>query len=145
MARYTAAMTLVRALAAALASALAAGAAGCADEVQDPRSADVDFHDPKSVVGSIFYAAETGRSEHLRRLCDPKGGGNRQTRRICAMRPGAHDWDSFRRNFARARLNGEPRISGDRARLDFVFGAAGNESETMELVRRDGRWYLSAF
>jgi len=55
------------------------------------------------------------------------------------------DWESFRRAFARGRLNGEPRVHGDHARLDFVFGPAGDDSETMELVRRGGRWYLSAF
>jgi hypothetical protein len=124
-------------------AALLAGA--CAKEIQDPKSDRVDFSDPKSVTASIFYAAETGHTEHLRELCDPTGAGSADTRRICAMKPGAPDWESFRRNFARAKLNGEPRVSGDHARLDFLFGPDGGESETMELVRRDGRWYLSAF
>jgi hypothetical protein len=128
-----------------VAAALAAGAFACADEVQDPRSGQVDFSDPKSVTASIFYAAETGQTGHLRGLCDPDGAGDDDTHRICAMQPGAPDWDSFRQNFARARLNGEPRIHGDRARLDFVFGAAANRSETMELVRRGQRWYLASF
>ena len=120
-------------------------ASACVDEVKDPRSGQVDFSDPKSVVGSIFYAAETGQAEHLRGLCDPDGAGDDDTRRICAMQPGAADWDSFRHNFARARLNGEPRVSGNRARLDFVFGAGATRSETMELVRRGQRWYLASF
>ena len=127
------------------ASALALLALGCAVEVQDPRSAEVDFTSPKSVTASIFYAAESGRTEHLAGLCDPTGAGDGDTRRICAMRPGAPGWDSFRKNFARARLNGEPRVSDDRAHLDFVFGPDGTDSETMELVRRGGRWYLSSF
>ncbi|HTE56108.1 MAG TPA: hypothetical protein VK698_34890 [Kofleriaceae bacterium] len=133
------------ALVAALSAAIAASVAGCAKEIHDPIAAEVDFRDPKSVTASIFYAAGHGRSEHLAGLCDPTGAADVNTRRICATHPGAPDWDSFRRAFARARLNGEPRVSGDHARIDFLFGPEGDDSETMELVRRDGRWYLSSF
>ena len=125
--------------------ALCAVLAGCAEDVHEPRSADVDFRDPKSVIGSVFYAAETGHTGHLAALCDPAGGSDEDTRRICAMHPGAPDWKSFRDSFASARMNGEPRVHGDRARLDFLFGPGGRSSETMELVRRDGRWYLLDF
>jgi hypothetical protein len=120
-------------------------AAACAKEVQDPRSGRVDFADPKSVVGSIFYAAESGETGHLATLCDPRGANDEDTRRICAMTTASPDWDDFRAQFARGKLNGEPRVSGDRAALHFLFGPDGMQSETMELVRRDGRWYLSAF
>jgi hypothetical protein len=126
------------------AAAIGAALAGCAKEIEDPRSAEVDCGDPKSVTASIFYAADTGRADHLGELCDPAGAGA-SVRRICAVRPRSPDWESFRRSFARGRLNGEPRISGDRARLDFVFGPGGDDSETMELVRRGGCWYLSSF
>jgi hypothetical protein len=128
-----------------LAAVLAAALMACADEVVDPRSDRVDFRDPKSVIGSVFYAAETGRTAHLAGLCDPAGYGDDDTRRICAMHPGAPDWESFRRNFARGHLNGEPRVHDHRAVLNFLFGPDGRDSETMELVRRDGRWYLSSF
>ena len=127
-----------------MAAALALAAA-CAKEVQDPRSGHVDFADPKSVTASIFYAADTGETAHLETLCDPRGQNDDDTARICAMTPAAPDWDDFRAEFARARLNGEPRVSGDRAALHFLFGPDGTQSETMELVRRDGRWYLSSF
>jgi hypothetical protein len=128
-----------------LALVLAAALAACVDEVVDPRSGQVDFRDPKSVIGSVFYAAETGETAHLAGLCDPTGAGDEDTRRICAMRPDAPDWDSFRRAFSRGRLNGEPRVHGDRARIAFLFGPDGRDGETMELVRRGGRWYLSSF
>jgi hypothetical protein len=128
----------------ALALSVVLGSA-CAKEIHDPRSADVDFGDPKSVVASVFFAAEHGSAAHLAGLCDPTGAASPAARRVCAAHPGAPDWGSFRRAFARGRLNGEPRVHGDHARLDFVFGPAGDESETMELVRRGGRWYLSAF
>ncbi len=120
-------------------------AAGCAKEVQDPRSGRVDFANPKSVTGSVFYAAESGRVEHLRGLCDPRGENDDDTASICAMTPASPEWDDFRRQFAHGKINGEPRVSGDRAALHFVFGPDGTRSETMELVRREGRWYLFSF
>jgi hypothetical protein len=136
---------VLRALAVVCAAVAGTLVPACAKEIADPRSAQVDFGDPKSVTASIFHAAETGRTGHLRGLCDPTGAGDDDTRRICAMHEGAPGWDSFRQSFARARLNGEPRVSGDRAQLDFLFGPGGGDGETMELVRRDGRWYLSSF
>ena len=120
-------------------------AAACAKEIQDPRSDQVDFTDPKSVTAQIFHAAATGRTGNLGALCDPRGENDEDTARICAMTAAAPDWAGFRAEFARAHLNGEPRVSGDRAAVHFVFGPDATKSETMELVRRDGRWYLSAF
>ncbi len=131
-----------------LAFALAVGlalAAACAKEIQDPHSDQVDFADPKSVTAQIFYAADTGRTDNLRALCDPLGENDVDTARICAMTAASPDWADFRVQFARGHLNGEPRVSDDRAALHFVFGPDATRSETMELVRRDGRWYLSAF
>jgi len=126
--------------------ALAAALLGaCAKEIQDPDSDEVDFADPKSVTAQIFHAAKTGRADNLRALCDPRGENDEDTGRICAMTAAAPDWTGFRAEFARAHLNGEPRVSGDRAAIHFVFGPDATRSETMELVRRDGRWYLSAF
>lgn len=119
--------------------------AACAKEIQDPRSAEVNFRDPKSVTAQIFYAAETGRTEHLHGLCDPIGENDIDTQRICDVHPGSPDWEPFRRNFAHAHLNGEPRVNEEHARLDFLFGPEADQSETMQLVRRGGRWYLSSF
>ena len=130
--------TAILALAAALAAA-------CAKEIQDPVADRVDFADPKSVTAQIFHAAATGRAENLASLCDPRGENDEDTARICGLTPSAPEWADFRAEFARAHLNGEPRVSGDRAALHFLFGPDATRSETMELVRRDGRWYLSAF
>ena len=130
----------------ALAAALAlACAAGCAKEIQDPQSDHVDFSDPKSVTAQVFHAAATGRADNLPALCDPRGENDDDTARICALTAAAPEWADFRAEFARAHLNGEPRVSGDRAAVHFVFGPDATRSETMELVQRDGRWYLSAF
>lgn len=129
----------------ALALIAAVTAAGCAEDVADPISGEVDFGDPKSVLGSVFYAARSGDTEHLGSLCDPRGEGNHAVERICAVTPRSSDYEPFRSLFRRGRLNGEPRISGDTAVIKFLYGPGGNDREVMTLVRRGGRWYLQSF
>ena len=117
----------------------------CSKTIDDRGSAQVDFTNPKLVVSSIFHAASTGESGHLASLCDPGGEANKHVLRICAQHQGDADWPSFVHQFEKGRLSGEARIAGERAQVNFVFGADGSDAETMELVQRDGRWYLMAF
>ena len=125
--------------------ALAQAWGGCVKDIDDGGSSEVDFRDPKKVVAAVFYAAQSGDASALASLCDPRGGGNEAVLRVCAQRPGEGLWESFRRQFSRGTLLGEPRVSGDRALLNFAFGPAGDEPETMELVRRGDRWFLFRF
>jgi hypothetical protein len=126
-----------------LAAAAAIAALACAEDIADPISAGVDFSDPKSVLGHVFWAARSGDTGRLGELCDVSA--NRAARRICAVTAASPDVGSFRKNFGRARLNGEPRISGDTAIIKFLYGPEGAARETMTLVRRDGRWLLRSF
>lgn len=132
-------------LAATLVLGLGLAAAGCAKEIDDGGSSEVDFERPKSVVASIFYAARSGDAAHLASLCDPAGEANDSAARVCAVRPGGDRWSSFARHFARGRLIGEPRVAGERALVNIAYGPDGTAQETVELVRRDGRWYLLGF
>jgi hypothetical protein len=118
-------------------------AAACAKDIADPVSAEVDWSRPKSVLGHVFWAARTGETDKLASLCDR--GANHAARRICAVTPASTDYPSFRKNFGRARLNGEPRIAGDTALIKFLYGPDVTARETMTLVRRDGRWLLQSF
>ena len=125
--------------------ALATALAGCDKKVDDRGSAEVDFSNAKRVVSSVFHAAKTGESGHLATLCDPEGESNRHALRVCSQVAGGEDWEEFAKQFSQGKLIGEARITGDRAQVNFVFGKKGTERETMELVRREGRWYLLAF
>jgi hypothetical protein len=133
--------TLVLLPALVLASALG----GCDKKVDDRGSSEVDFSNAKRVVSSVFYAAKSGESQHLATLCDPEGGSNRHALRVCAQVAGGEDWVEFAEQFSQAKLIGEARITEDRALVNFVFGKNGTKRETMELVRRESRWYLLAF
>ncbi len=125
--------------------ALVLAAKGCDKKVDDRGSATVDFSDSKRVLSSVFYAAQSGQSNHLASLCDPEGGSNSHVLRICSQVAGSDDWPRFVEQFSKGKLIGEARIAGDRSMVNFVFGKSGAERETMELVRRHGRWYLLTF
>jgi hypothetical protein len=124
---------------------IALALSACDKHVDDRGSSHVDFTNAKRVVSSIFYAAQTGESKHLASLCDPEGQGNEQVLRICAETRDGDDWPAFEKQFAKGKLIGEARVSGDRALVNFVFGPEGTEPETMELILRNGHWYLLAF
>lgn len=119
--------------------------ASCSKTIDDGGSANVDFSSPKRVVDSVFYAARSGQSAHLASLCDPEGTANKHALRICRESNTSSDWPSFVKHFASGKITGEPRITGDTAMVNFIFGEGGMDSETMELVRRDGKWFLLAF
>lgn len=127
----------------ALALVFALGA--CDKKVDDRGSSTVDFSDAKRVLSSVFYAAKSGQSEHLASLCDPMGESNAHAKRICSQVAGSDDWSLFVEQFSKGKLIGEARINEDRALVNFVFGKTGTQRETMDLVRREGRWYLRAF
>jgi hypothetical protein len=116
----------------------------CSREVVDPIGPDVDPTDPRSVVGGVIHAARSGDPRPLATLC-LAGVSEPSVARICDLGVDAPAWPGFRGAFARARLNGQPRVSGDRAAINFVYGPDAKRPETMELVRKGGRWYLARF
>ncbi len=129
-----------------IAGCIAASLAGaCAKNIDDHGSDHVDFSNPKRVVSAIFYAAQKGVSLHLAGLCDPLGEANVHAKRICSQTLEGADWPAFVKQFAKGKLIGEARIAEGRALVNFVFGESGTDPETMELVQRDGRWYLLSF
>ncbi len=120
-------------------------------------AAAVDQSKPEAVVQAIFDAARTEEFKPLGTLCDPLQQNDGDTDCICAMSPRykAHQCSQNSMNrvsveeyvqyFLKGAVKGEARIDGDAAEVDFLFGAEGRNQETMTLVRRDGKWYLSSF
>jgi hypothetical protein len=106
----------------------------------------IDFTRPESVVSAVFHAASTGQLEPLAALCDPMNENDGDTRRICsvAAAPEAKQAE-FKAYFAAGKLDGEATIEGDRASVPFLFGPDGTRKESMEMVRREGKWYLMSF
>ena len=105
----------------------------------------VDFTDPAGVLQAVFTAAQTEDFSVLSGLCDPQGESDEDTTFICAITADHPDKDSFVEYFAQAQIAGDAVIDGDRAEIPFLFGPDGDQAETMGLVQRDGKWYLSDF
>ena len=109
-------------------------------------SKSLDQTNPKSVVEYIFSSAKSSDFSGLSQLCDPKGENDSDTKRICNL---ANEEDkvkdSFNEYFAKGTVVGEAKINGDQAAVKFKFGPDGTKEETMNLIQREGKWYLYGF
>lgn len=102
--------------------------------------------DPAWVVNQIFKAAKNSEYEILLKLCDPKGEGDSDTRNICSTYISPIEArDQFNTYFKFGQIIGKPVIVEDQAKVQIKFGPNGDKDETMNLVNRDGKWYLSSF
>ena len=121
------------------------------------KSYKIDFKDPKSVVNAIFYAAENKDFEILGSLCDPNGKGDIDTKSICGLsestETGVVGDKTTRTNLITSLKKGKlvgivtyGSYEGTKtARVPFLFGPNGKTEETMNLIQRNGNWYLSSF
>ncbi len=105
----------------------------------------VDFADPGSVVGAVFTAAQTGNFGILPYLCDPRGEADADVADICSINSNHERRDEFIEFFANAEISGEIVIDGYSAFVPFVFGPKKEQTETIELVRRNQLWYLFGY
>lgn len=53
--------------------------------------------------------------------------------------------EEFVRYFAKSQLKNEPVIDGEKATVDILFGPDGDKEETLEMVKKNGKWYLLSF
>ena len=95
----------------------------------------------------IFEAAKSGDFAPLKELCDPLGENDSDTQMICNLATDETNREEFVEYFATGKISGEARISrnGAEAEVPFLFGPDGDNEETMNLINRDGQWYLSSF
>jgi tetratricopeptide (TPR) repeat protein len=102
---------------------------------------------PERVVQSIFDVAKSGNFASLEDLCDPVGENDADTQMICDLVTDDANREEFVQYFASGKINGDVKISPDgaQAEVPFLFGPDGDQEETMELVNRNGQWYLFGF
>jgi hypothetical protein len=124
----------------------ACGSAATEAEATASGPKGLDQTDPAQVVAAIFEVA-SGRAapEVLAQLCDPAAQNDNDTRRICDNAAGFDPEGEFGMFFKAGKLSGPAQVEGDFALVPFLFGPKGDEAENMELVRRNGKWYLSQF
>jgi hypothetical protein len=115
---------------------------------------------PESVMNTIFKAANSGEVGILKFLLPPfddqKGEipCDGDCKALC--NPGnesmkdelGHNYISlgdFKEYFSKGKIIGTPSITGDEAKVNFVFGPNLDQNETMNMQRINSKWYLSSF
>ena len=117
---------------------------------------DIDkiLSDPKLVVEELFRAANTDDYSLMSQLCDPNGEGDGDTKSLCEMAEGSAEHKAeYVGYFKMGKVTGDTEYSESadgtkRAAVPFWFNHPGGESrsnETMNLLQRDGKWYLYSF
>ncbi len=122
--------------------------AGCeSDPAAKQLSAEymVDFNDPRSVVGAIFAVANGANPKLLEGLCDPSAECDLDVRWICDYAVGFDKNGEFPMFFAAGKLVGPLAIVENRAFVPILFGPNGDLHDTLELVRKNEKWYLERF
>ncbi|MTE27674.1 DUF4878 domain-containing protein [Winogradskyella ouciana] len=106
-----------------------------------------DFQkDPASVMKYIFESAKKGDFSNFRNLCDPYGENDSDVNQICyAEMLMEKKQADLKREFENGRVIGKAKINGDKAEVEFAFGASANRLEKMKMIKRNGLWYLGAF
>jgi hypothetical protein len=99
--------------------------------------------DPRSVAEAIFDAAQSGNCEGLAILVDTEADGD--SKRIAQVATDKSMQEDFKKYFAKGKVAADPVITGDKASVNILFGPDGSKEETFEMVRKDGKWYLSSF
>ncbi|HLP14196.1 MAG TPA: hypothetical protein VK177_19855 [Flavobacteriales bacterium] len=116
-------------------------------ETQEPEpepAAPIDQRDPEKVVEGIFTAAGNGDYKSLAVICADDADGD--CKKICSVATAdAKDQAEFKEWFGNGGVvNTE--INGTEAQVEIKFGPAGKEKkETMNLVLKNGKWYLKSF
>ena len=115
---------------------------------------------PESVMNTIFQASQSGEVGILKfllppydeqsgeipcdgdckALCNP---GNESMRE--ELKGNYVSLGDFKEYFSKAKIIGNPSITGDEAKVNFVFGPNLERNETMNMQRIKGKWYLRSF
>jgi len=103
----------------------------------------IDQSTPEKAVESIFSAAQAEKFDGLKNLCHPEVDNDNDTDGICKLVEANHD--EFINYFAQGEVAGDAEIDGDKAKVPFLFGPDGEDEETMNLIKKDGVWYLAGF
>jgi|GEM_PF-673094 len=115
---------------------------------ENPPKKFIDQTKPEGVVSAIFEAAKSGDCAPLKALLPPSGNCDGDVKRICGVAEAdPKSQSNFRSFFQKGKVDGKAKISADgkKAQVNFLFGADGTKTETMNLVKEGGKWYLASF
>ncbi|HEY5933767.1 MAG TPA: hypothetical protein VIU61_04015, partial [Kofleriaceae bacterium] len=102
----------------------------------DPVPPGPDLEDPRAVMQVVIDAAQTGKPGLLSQICN--GESEPAAQRLCDARPGSPTWTKLRELFQDASVEGSYRTT-DGATVTVRYGS---KRASVELTRRQGRYYL---
>jgi len=99
---------------------------------------------PEACLNNVFEAAVTEDFSRLSSLCDPMRENDPDTQRICDVTD--ETAESFIEYFKTGKVVGTPTFAEGKAVIRFEFGPESQLREaSMELIQREGKWYLFNF
>ena len=105
-----------------------------------------DQSTPEGTLATVFAAAKSGDLASLKALVPAAGdldGDVERIRKVADADKAAQK--EFSEWFGAGKVVGKARVEDDTADIDFTFGPKGSRSDTMNLVRKDGKWFLDSF
>ena len=101
---------------------------------------------PKIVLERLFNSAKYQRYENLLWLADPYDENDRDVDRITYVQSYSRKEQlNFTKEFSKGRIIGEPKINGETAEIEFLYGPNAKKKETMKLIKRNKSWYLLSY
>jgi hypothetical protein len=105
-----------------------------------------DQSTPKGVAEMVFGAAQSGDYSRLKDLCDASLDTDGDAKHICDVTTGDDELkNQFKEHFSKGTVVGDPVIEGDNAKVEILFGPDGTKKETLNMTKKDGKWYLVSF
>jgi len=100
---------------------------------------------PRGVAEIIFSSAKSGEYAPLKDLCNSTLDTDGDSKKVCEVASDAEMQKTFKEYFSTGKVNGEPTIEGDKAAVKILFGPDGTKEETLNMEKKDGKWYLTSF
>ena len=104
-----------------------------------------DQSTPQSVAEIMFASARTGKYDILKNLCSSDIDTDSDSKKVCEVSGDAALQQNFSEYFTKGKIIGEPTIDGNKAVVKILFGPDGNREESLNLVKKDGKWFLASF
>ena len=100
---------------------------------------------PQGVAEMMFNSAKTGEFATLKSLCNEAIDTDGDSKKVCEVATDTEFQKSYVEYFSKGKVNGEPTIDGDKAAVKIFFGPDGTKEETLNMVKKDDKWFLVSF
>ncbi|MEO7308869.1 MAG: hypothetical protein ABIX01_00615 [Chitinophagaceae bacterium] len=104
-----------------------------------------DQSTPEGVAEIIFNSARTGEFAPLKSLCNDAVDTDGDSKKVCEVATDKESQKQFVEYFSRGKVNGVASVEGDKAAVKIFFGPEGTKEETLNMVKKDDKWYLASF